>query len=179
MRKFRLVSMVLTLLIVLGMFSVRFQAAIAQCGPDAAEPSRTVFAGNLQSLPGHTPQVARDGRAIVMGHYEPTRMLRLAFMLTPPHVDEEQRFLEDIQNKKSPLVHQFLDTEEFTARFDPSAADEQAVVDWATSESLTRRYRHRLLVDVEALAHLVHTVPDGDARSGYQCKSAIRSLRLQ
>jgi subtilase family serine protease len=64
------------------------------------------------------------------------RVLRLAFVLTPPHPAEEQQFLEDVQNEQSPLFHKFLSPEEWNARFVPSTEDEQKVVDWAESQGL-------------------------------------------
>lgn len=102
----------------------------------------------------HTPAAVLDGRAIRVSRYEPTKMLGLAIVLTPPHPEEERQFLEDVQDKGSEQFHQFLSAEDWNARFAPSAEDEQAVVDWATSQGLTvkHRYPNRLLVDVEAQA---------------------------
>ncbi len=103
---------------------------------------------------GQTPAQVSDGRAVLVDHYDPANMLRLAFVLTPTRIDEERQFLEDVQNKQSPLFHQFLTPEEWNARFAPAAEDEQAVVDWATTQGLTvtRRFDNRLVVDVEAPA---------------------------
>jgi len=105
-------------------------------------------------LVGHTPRQVVDGTAIRLGHYEPTQMLRLAIALTPPHLAEEHKFVEDVQDKQSPLFHRYLTVEQWRDRFGPSAEDEQAVVDWAKSQGLTvtQRYPNRLLVDVEAPA---------------------------
>jgi hypothetical protein len=104
-----------------------------------------------------TPAVVLDGRAVLQGHYDPTQMLRLAIALTPPHMVEEQQFLEDVQNKQSPLFHRFLSAGEWNARFGPTEEDEQAVVDWAASQGLTitHRYANRLVVDVEAQAGVI------------------------
>ncbi len=81
-------------------------------------------------------------------------MLRVAFVLAPPHMAEEHQFLEDVQDKQSPMFHKFLSAEEWDVRFAPSAEDEQAVVDWVKSQGLTitNRYPDRLLVNVEAPA---------------------------
>jgi subtilase family serine protease len=51
----------------------------------------------------------------------------------------------------------FLTPEEWNARFAPSAADEQAVVDWAEASgfTVTKRFPNRLLVDVDAPANAV------------------------
>lgn len=116
---------------------------------------------SAQSLPepvaapfatGQTPLSVLDGRAMLVSRYEAGQMLRLAFVLVPPHPDEEDRFLEAVHDVQSPLFHRFLSPEEWNARFSPSSEDEQMVVDWASSQglSITRRYPNRLLVDVEA-----------------------------
>ncbi len=78
-------------------------------------------------------------------------------MLTQPHQQEEQQFLRDVQNEQSPLFHHFLSDDEWNGRFAPSAADEQAVVDWAVSQGLivTNRFPNRFLVDVEAPASTI------------------------
>jgi subtilase family serine protease len=104
-----------------------------------------------------TPAAVLNGRAVLQGHYEPSQMLRLAIALAPPHPAEEQQFLEDVQNKQSPLFHQFLSAGEWNSRFGPSAEDEQAVADWAAGQGLTvtHRYANRLIVDVEAQAGVI------------------------
>jgi len=99
-----------------------------------------------------TPPPVLNGTALRLGHYEPSKMLRLAIVLNLPHPDEEQQFLDDVQNRQSPLFHHYLSADEWNARFAPSAEDEQAVADWAKSQGLTitHRYPNRLVVDVEA-----------------------------
>ncbi len=98
-----------------------------------------------------TPRPVRDGSATLVQHFSPTQMLRLTVGLQPPHMDEERKFLADVQTKGSPVFHHFLSAEEWTKRFDPSEQDEQAVVDWAKSQGLnvTHRFANRLIVDVE------------------------------
>jgi subtilase family serine protease len=60
--------------------------------------------------------------------------------------------LQELLTPSSLNFHKFLTPEEWNARFAPSVADEQAVLDWATSERLaiTHRYLNRLIVAVEA-----------------------------
>jgi subtilase family serine protease len=100
---------------------------------------------------GHMPKAVIDGTATLIGHYNPNQTLRLVIGLQPPHPEEEEQFLRDVQTKDSPEFHHFLTTEQWNARFAPSVQDEQAVVDWATSQGLrvTHRYPNRLLVDME------------------------------
>ena len=106
---------------------------------------------------GQTPAKVLDGTAVFVRHYDPTQKLRLAIALTPPNLAEERQFLQDVQNKNSPLFHQYLSDDEWNARFAPSVADEQAIVDWAGTRNLTvtQRFRNRLVVDVEAPAGVI------------------------
>ena len=111
-----------------------------------------IYAGS--PVVGQTPQSVLNGTATIVGHYNPSQMLRLVFGLQPPHMAEEEQFLKDLYTKGSPQFHRFLTAEQWNTRFAPSARDEQAVVDWAVSVGLTvtHRYPNRLLVDVEAPA---------------------------
>lgn len=83
--------------------------------------------------------------------YNPASKLRLAISIKAPKVAEEEELLKELQDKNSPNFHKFLTPEEWNARFAPAAQDEQAVVDWATSNGLTvtGRYPNRLMVNVE------------------------------
>jgi Pro-kumamolisin, activation domain/Divergent InlB B-repeat domain len=99
-----------------------------------------------------TPYAIQAGSATLMGHYDPQQMLRLVLALRPPHMQQEEEFLRELQDPGSPHFHQFLSETEWNDRFAPTAQDELAVVTWAQSQGLTitQRYPNRLLVDVEA-----------------------------
>ncbi|MGO9271824.1 MAG: protease pro-enzyme activation domain-containing protein [Terriglobia bacterium] len=99
-----------------------------------------------------TPPQVLEGTAKLVGHYDPTKMLRVVFALQPLHMAEEEQFLEELHTQSSPKFHHFLTAAEWNSRFAPSAADEQTVVDWVESVgfTVTHRYPNRLLVDVEA-----------------------------
>jgi Pro-kumamolisin, activation domain len=103
-------------------------------------------------LADHTPPQVLNGTATFVGHYDPTQKLRLSFAIVPPHLQEEEQFLTELQTKGSPGFHQFLTPEEWNARFAPTPETEQAVVDWVTSHgfTVTNRFNHRLVVSVEA-----------------------------
>jgi hypothetical protein len=107
--------------------------------------------------PSQTPAKVASGSAQLVAHYDPTQKLRLSFVLTPPHWQEEQKFIEQLGDKKSPLFHKYLTASQFAARFSPAVADEQAVAAWADSVGLTitQRYPSRLVVDVEAPAGVI------------------------
>ena len=100
----------------------------------------------------HTPAQVLDGRATRTQAYSPNAMLRVTIGLTPPHMDQERRLIDQLHDKTSPQFHKWLKPEEWDARFAPSVADEQAVVDWAKSQGLTvtNRFADRLLVDIVA-----------------------------
>ena len=101
-----------------------------------------------------TPTAVSNGTARYIAHYDPAKMLRLGIALQPPHLQEEEQFLRELQDPHSPQFHQYLSEQEWDRRFAPSIADELAVVAWAQAQglTLTHRFPNRLLVDVEAPA---------------------------
>jgi len=113
--------------------------------------------GSAGPLMEHTAPQVLDGTATRVGHYNPEQKLRLVLAVMPPHMDEEEQFLKELTTKGSPNFHKFLTPEEWNTRFAPSAEDEQKVVDWAQSQgfTVTNRYNHRLIVDVEAPAGVI------------------------
>ena len=126
--------------------------ALAQAPSSAQGDQSSVSSAGLVALAGHTPSQVLEGTATWIGPYNSQQKLRLALAVQPPHMAEEEEFIEELETKGSPNFHQFLSAEEWNARFAPSAEDEQKVVDWATSQGLTvtNRFANRLLVDVEA-----------------------------
>jgi hypothetical protein len=116
---------------------------------------------NVSTSPaGEPPLDVRNGRASLVGHFNaPMQMRRLAFALVTPRPAEEEQFLEQLMTPGSPQFHKFLTADQWIARFGPAAADEQAVVDWATSKGLTvtHRFPNRLIVDVEAPMATIET----------------------
>lgn len=97
-----------------------------------------------------TPLPVRNGSAHDLGAYNSSQTIRLSIGLKPPHKAAEQQFLSQIQDKHSPLFHRYLSTAQWTARFGPSAAAQQAVISWAKSAGLTvtHLYPNRLVVDL-------------------------------
>jgi hypothetical protein len=120
-----------------------FILALIVCGYTRAEE---------QVALSRVPLAVQNGSAQLVGPYNPQQMLRLVIALKPPHIQEEEEFLSQLQDPNSSQFHQYLSEQEWVERFAPAAADEQAVVDWAQSQGLrvTQRYSSRLLVDVEA-----------------------------
>jgi hypothetical protein len=108
---------------------------------------------------GHVPRAVQEGTARAVGPYDRKQMLRLAFGLQPPHMAEEEQFLQDLRTPGSPQFMHFLTADQWNARFAPSVEDEQAVADWAKQQGLTitQRYANRLLVDAEAPVAIIST----------------------
>src|SRR6059058_621306 len=76
-------------------------ATLAACSlltatPLAAQQEFTV------RLADHTPPQLLDGNALYVRRYDPTQKLRLTLSITPPHLAEEEQFLRDLTDKKSP-----------------------------------------------------------------------------
>jgi hypothetical protein len=113
------------------------------------------------TLSGHTPKEVRDGTATLVGHQDPNQMLRLAIGLQPPHMEEEQQFLHDVQTKGSPQFHHFLTADQWNKRFAPSEQDEQAVVDWLQREGLTVTDRCPCRLVVDCHSHGNRSRPSG------------------
>ncbi|MGA3212256.1 MAG: protease pro-enzyme activation domain-containing protein, partial [Terriglobales bacterium] len=103
---------------------------------------------------GPPPREVRNGTAKLTGHFNPEQMLRLVIALKPPHMAEEEQFLSELRDPRSPQFRKFLTKDEWNARYSPSEQDEKAVLDWATSQGLTITYRYpnRLMVHFEAPA---------------------------
>jgi hypothetical protein len=97
-----------------------------------------------------TPLPVRNGSAHEVGAYNAAQTIRLTIGLRPPHMAAEQQFLREIQTKHSPLFHHYLTSAQWTARFGPTAAAQQAVVSWAKGAGLTvtHLYPDRLVVDL-------------------------------
>ena len=68
------------------------------------------------TLSGLTPRQVLDGSAKLVGPADAAQMLRLVIGLQPPNMAEEEQFLKDLQDKQSPLFHQFLMAEQWNAR---------------------------------------------------------------
>jgi hypothetical protein len=123
-------------------------AGAAQKGAAHARIARAARAG--QTAYAETPLPVRNGTAQNLGAENTSQTIRLAIGLRPPHMAAEQKFLGAIQSKHSPLFHQFLTTSQWTARFGPTPAAQQAVVAWAQQAGLTvtHTYANRLIIDL-------------------------------
>ncbi len=112
----------------------------------------TPVAAQTETPISHIPSAVQNGAATLLGRYPLEQKLRVVFALRPPHPQEEELFLRELQDRNSPKFHQFLPQEQWNERFAPSPENERAVIDWARSQGLiiTHRYPNRTLVDAEA-----------------------------
>ena len=155
--RFANMAAVLTCLLAVTIFLSVSRHSQAQSPAAARSVAAPILAGVAGPLADHVAPQVLDGTAIRTGHYDPTQKLRLALAIRPPHMAEEEQFLKELNTKGSPNFHKFLTLAEWNARYAPSAEDEQTVVDWAKSQGLTvtNRYQHRLIVDLEAPAGVI------------------------
>ncbi len=111
----------------------------------------SAFAQGTAAVARNTPQAVVTGSATLTGHFNPNQMLRLVVGIKPPHLQEEEQFLQNLQDRNSPEFHAFLTPEQWNERFAPSAQDEQAVVSWLQNQGFTisSRWPNRLTVDAE------------------------------
>lgn len=105
----------------------------------------------------HTPKQVLDGTARLIDRLAPATTVHLVLGLTPPKLAEEEAFLKQLQDPKSPNFHKYLTAAQWNARFAPSVADEQKVADWAETNGLkvTGRFPNRLVIDVDATSENV------------------------
>ena len=120
------------------------------------------------------PQVS-NGTAKLVQPVSPTQMLRVVLGMERPHAAAEEQFLVDLHTKGTKDYRHFLKPEEWNARFGPSKADEQAVVDWAKSQGLTvtARFPHRLVVDLEGPVSVIEKAFNVKINN-YQIGTSIR-----
>jgi kumamolisin len=94
----------------------------------------------LLTIPGQAQQTlmtrhVRDevvnGKAQLIGHLPATQTLRFDIVLPLRDRAGLQSFLQDLNDSSSPAYHQFLQPQEFTARFGPTQEDWDALVAFA------------------------------------------------
>src|SRR5277367_36288 len=126
-------------------------AIIALCATHSAWSQQLTLPNGKPYTPVNTPREVLGGTAKMVQAYDPNSKLRLAISIKAPKMAAEEKLLRQLQDKNSPNYHKWLTPDQWNARFAPAPEDEQAVVDWATSQGLTitARYPNRLMVNVE------------------------------
>ncbi|MGA2352786.1 MAG: S53 family serine peptidase [Terracidiphilus sp.] len=82
-------------------------------------------------LTRHMREATRTGQALSLGRLPATRVLQLNLVLPIRDQAGLDSFLKEVYDPASPSYRQFLTVQEFTARFGPTQADYDAVVDFA------------------------------------------------
>jgi subtilase family serine protease len=85
----------------------------------------------------HVPQAVTSGQAQFLNPLPATQPLRLDIVLPLSDPAGLATFLQGVFDPASPSYRHFLSMSEFTARFGPSQADYDAVVQYAASNGLT------------------------------------------
>jgi len=101
-------------------------------------------------LTRHTREVTANGEARAVGQLPASQTMRLVLVLPLRNEAALDAFLADVYNPASPSYRRFFSVDEFTARFGPTQADYNAVLDFARTHDLTvvGTSRNRLNVDV-------------------------------
>jgi len=100
-------------------------------------------------LHGHVPPVV--ARLTPLGEVSGTTSLRVAIGLPLHNKPDLTNLLEELYDPASPNYHRYLTPDQFAERFGPTAAEYQAVIDFARSNNLTVLNTHpnRTVLDVQ------------------------------
>jgi len=108
-------------------------------------------------LPGHVPAIV--AQLTPLGDLPATNQLHLALGVPLRDAAGLDAVLGQLYDPTSPLFHQYLTPQQFTDQFGPTAADYQAICDFARSNHLaiTATNANRLLLDVTGTAAAVQS----------------------
>ena len=117
--------------------------------------SAVLAAPSARVVPDSVLGSVRSGHAIRTGAVPATTSIRFQVALQIPHFAAEKAFVASLGDRDSPNFHNFLTPAEATARFGPTAADQQTVISWLQTHGFTvdKAYPDRLLLDVTGTAH--------------------------
>jgi kumamolisin len=88
-------------------------------------------------LTRHVRDVTLNGQTQPVGHLPATQIMQLDIVLPLSDQAGLDKFLSELYDPASPSYRHFLTVAEFTAKFGPSQADYNAVVDFAKANGLT------------------------------------------
>jgi subtilase family serine protease len=102
----------------------------------------------VQVLHGHVLPEITNGQVQFVAHLPSTQKLYFSLVLSLRNEAELHSLIQDLYDPSSPNYHQFLNTEQFAARFSPTPEDYQAVVDFVRTKgfTVTSTPDHRLTV---------------------------------
>ncbi len=142
MRRFRLSRLPLLMALL---------ALMAGCSISVGAQAASATTVGSDVIADSIPHPVAAGQAANLGPEASSQTLRVVLGLREPHPAAEEAFLQALQDRSSPLYHQYLTAAQWNARFAPTAAQQQSVVQWIKSEGLTvtQTYSDRLLIDTE------------------------------
>ena len=121
---------------------------------------RTIIAGvlavficaicaNSKELKGHVPSAV--SKSVYVSHASGSKVLQLSIGLPIRNRADLDKVIEDTYSPGNPNYHKYLTPEEFSEYFAPTAADYEAVVNFAKSKGLTivTRHANRVVLDVQ------------------------------
>lgn len=121
----------------------------------------TVLAQNatdLVAIPSTVP--AALSNATYLGHHDPTLVLHVLVTLKLRNTSELDSFLNEVQNPASPLYHQFLTPEQFTAAYGPTLSEVNALVQYLSSQGIQVDHvsRNNTILDVREPSGVLESV---------------------
>jgi subtilase family serine protease len=119
--------------------------SLGACLPISAQSQQTAIVAQ------HVPSIISSGQAKMVGSADSSTHLKLALSLPLRNEASLDALLAQIYDPSSPNYHHYLSSEQFTAAYQPSQAEYDAVVAWAKSKGLqvTATSPNRHVVDVE------------------------------
>jgi subtilase family serine protease len=82
-------------------------------------------------------RVILEEQTKLVGHLPSAQTMRIVLVLPLRHQTELQNFIEQVNDRNSPLFRQFVTVDEFTERFGPSQEDYDTLIAFAKSHNLT------------------------------------------
>jgi len=112
-----------------------------------------------QTLSGHLRPEIAQGKINAIEALPGNEHLHLAFQLPLHNEDEFHALLSRIYDPESPDYHHYLTVDQFKARFAPTEAEVQSVVDFAKKNGMTvlSTPTNRMLVEVDATAETANS----------------------
>jgi hypothetical protein len=131
----------------LGVLALTLFAGLALARPATAATQPTV---RVAMQPQTTLSLLQQ--ATQLGQHAHDSRIKLTVSLKLRHVAKLKRFLQAVQNPRSPEYHHFLTPRQFTAQYGPSKAQVAAVVQFLKQHGITVKNvsRNRLLIHTQA-----------------------------
>jgi subtilase family serine protease len=117
--------------------------------------TETISETNLVTLAGNTrPEATPANDRGAVGADLPMEHMLLQLRRAPEQADALEKYLEEVEDPKSPNYHHWLTADEFGARYGLAAADLSAISNWLKSRGFTvnRVYPNGIVIDFSGTA---------------------------